>query len=392
MMSTLTEIEKRYFEELFGMRSGYVLDFTDRTFSEFFRSTVQLNIDDPKYGATSKAKRLRSFWEQEPDAVVGKILGELLKVWVRGQTDKATTLRNDAYHEATKTVARLTQVAASTISEVTRRAIFDFFKLSGTNWAGRLAEDEFLARLYDLTAMPSDDPRMQTAAADIRQHRVVNCDDWPNDWIFYDPRFNLLHGPDDQLLRFLCETVHPVVRPDTEEARGLVEGYNLDLAADGWSIVEVKQVSGKPVFAQQKIGARVQVFAEPTGWQKVDRQLQEVRLRLDTANSEEQYQAVGLLCREVLISVAQEVYDASSHPSLDGVAPSDTDAKRMLEAIFNAELPGAANEEVRAHARAALRLALALQHKRTADFRMAALCAEATSSIVNMLAVLAGRR
>ena len=80
-MSSLTEIEKRYFEELFGMRSGYVLDFSDTTFSEFFRSTVRVDIDDPKYGGTSKGKRLRSFWEQETDALVGKVLGEMLKVW-----------------------------------------------------------------------------------------------------------------------------------------------------------------------------------------------------------------------------------------------------------------------------------------------------------------------
>jgi uncharacterized protein (DUF1778 family) len=45
-----------------------------------------------------------------------------------------------------------------------------------------------------------------------------------------------------------------------------------------------------------------------------------------------------------------------------------------------------------AHAKEALRLALALQHRRTADFRMAALCAEATNSVVNILAVLVGRR
>ncbi len=392
-MSSLTEIEKRYFEELFGMRSGYVLDFTDRTFSEFFRSTVQLNIDDPKYGATSKAKRLRSLWEQEPDAAVGRILGELLKVWVHSQTDKAAALRNDTYLEAKNTVARLTEAPVlKEISEVTRRNIFDFLTSSGTNWAGRLAEDEFLARLYDLTAMSSTDHRMRTAAADIRQHRIINWNDWPDDWIFYDSRFNLLHGPDDQLLRFLCETVHPVVRPDTNEARGLVDGYNLELALDGWNIVEATQISGKPVFAAQKVGARIQVFAEPTGWQKVDRQIQEVRLRLDTANSEEQYQAVRLLCREVLISVAQEVYDPGAHPSPDGIAPSKTDANRMLEGIFNAELQGAANEEARRHAKAAFQLALALQHKRTADFRMAALCAEATSSVVNMLAVLGGRR
>jgi len=277
------------------------------------------------------------------------------------------------------------------ISEVTRRAIIDYLASSGVDWAGRLPEDDFLARLYDLTAMRSNDHRIRNAAGDIHQHRI-NWRDWEDDWVFYDSRFNLLRAPDDEFLRFLCETVHPVVRPDSDAARELVTAYNRELARDGWSLVEAKQISGRPVFAPQKIGQRAQVFEEPTGWQKVDRQLQEVRLRLDTAESEEQYQAVGLLCREVLISAAQEVYDSERHTSQDGVAPSETDAKRMLEAFFTSELRGSANEEARAHATAALRLALALQHKRTADFRIAALCAEATSSVVNILAVLAGRR
>jgi AbiJ-like protein len=192
-------------------------------------------------------------------------------------------------------------------------------------------------------------------------------------------------------LRFLAETVHPIVRPDTDEARKLVDAYNKELAADGWALVAVKEVSGKPIFAAQQVG-RVAVFEEPTGWQKVDRQLQEVRLRLDTAETEEQYQAVGLLCREVLISVAQEVYDPVRHPSLDGVSISTSDAKRMLETIIDNDLQGSDSKEARAHARAAVNLSVALQHKRTADFRMAALCAEGALSVINMLAILAGRR
>ncbi|MCT8999889.1 hypothetical protein [Chelativorans intermedius] len=64
----------------------------------------------------------------------------------------------------------------------------------------------------------------------------------------------------------------------------------------------------------------------------------------------------------------------------------------MLEAIFEEEFRGWSNEEARAHAKAAVRLALALQHKRLADFRTAALCAEGTWSVVNMLAIVAGRR
>lgn len=277
------------------------------------------------------------------------------------------------------------------ITQVTRRAIADYFAVGNLSWAGRFNDEEFLTRLYDLTALPSTDGRFRDAAGDIFQHCVRN-NDWSPDWVFYDRRFNVLHETDERFLRFLCETVHPVVRHDSDEAKALVEAFNEALANDGWEIVEVKQISGKPVFGARKAGARVEVFEEPTGWQKVDRQLQEVRSRLDTAQTEEQCQAVGLLCREALISSAQEVYDGTRHVSSDGIAPSATDAKRMLSAIFETEFRGSANDEARRHARAAVELALALQHKRTADFRTAAFCAEATHSVVNMLAILAGRR
>src|SRR5439155_17581171 len=165
------------------------------------------------------------------------------------------------------------------ISEVERRGIIHYVIASGTSWSGRLQEDDFLARLYDLGAMPSTDWRLRNAAGDIRHHRV----NWEDDWVFFDSRFRLLHGTDEAFVRFLCETVHPVVRPDEGEARMLVDEYNRQLAVDGWGLVEMKQLSGKPVFAGQKGGLRTEIFEEPTGWQKVDRQLQEVRLRLDTA-------------------------------------------------------------------------------------------------------------
>lgn len=82
-MSSLKAIEKRVFEDLFGMASGYVLDFSNNTFAEFFRKTANIDIYAPKYdfNGDSKAKRLRAFWETELDALVGKVLSELLAVW-----------------------------------------------------------------------------------------------------------------------------------------------------------------------------------------------------------------------------------------------------------------------------------------------------------------------
>lgn len=131
---------------------------------------------------------------------------------------------------------------------------------------------------------------------------------------------------------------------------------------------------------------------EPTGWPKVDRSVGEIRRRLAEARTEEQFQAIGLLCREVIISLAQAVYDATKHPSLDGTQPSATDAKRMLEAYLEVELAGSSNQNARKHARAAFDLANELQHRRTANFRQAALCTEATGSLINAIAIVSGRR
>lgn len=134
------------------------------------------------------------------------------------------------------------------------------------------------------------------------------------------------------------------------------------------------------------------MFEEPTGWPKVDRSIGEIRRRLGEAKTEEQFQAVGLLCREALISLAQVVYDAFRHPSLDGTTISTTDAKRMLEAFLAVELEGTANQIARKHARAALDLANELTHKRTASFRPAALCAESTTSVIHLVAIVSGQR
>ena len=92
------------------------------------------------------------------------------------------------------------------------------------------------------------------------------------------------------------------------------------------------------------------------------------------AGTEEQFQAVGMLCRETLISLAQEVFDPIKHPTQDGVEASATDAKRMLQAYIATAFAGDANEHIRKHARAAYDLSVQLQHRRTATFRDAAAC------------------
>ncbi|MEM7172293.1 MAG: abortive infection family protein [Pseudomonadota bacterium] len=138
------------------------------------------------------------------------------------------------------------------VSHVTRRDIVDAIRVEGVNWYGRLEETEFLSRIFDLSILPSTDKRFQDAAGDIWQHRINN-DDWDENWIFFDSRFNLLHGDDGIFLRFLCETIHPVVRPDTTEADRLCQMYNGYLGNDKFQIIKKAEISGKPVFVGQAL-------------------------------------------------------------------------------------------------------------------------------------------
>ncbi|WOD38188.1 TIR domain-containing protein [Nodosilinea sp. E11] len=81
-MSSLSHSDKRKLEKLFGMASGYVLDFSNRTFSDFMHDAAGVDIYDSKYeyASGSKANRLRTFWMQESDDLVSQVLEDLIEL------------------------------------------------------------------------------------------------------------------------------------------------------------------------------------------------------------------------------------------------------------------------------------------------------------------------
>ena len=100
-------VEKQQFEDLFGMSSGYVLEFTNNSFAAFFRDTVRIDIYSDRYSVNgpSKANRLRSFWNSEPDLIVGKALLALLEYWDYENQSKAND-EGKQHYERCLTVAR----------------------------------------------------------------------------------------------------------------------------------------------------------------------------------------------------------------------------------------------------------------------------------------------
>ncbi len=80
-MATLKFQEKNLLEEYLEMRGGYVLNFSDRTFADFFRD-FDIEINDAPYiegHSGSKANRMRSFWDRAPDLLAGEVLQQLIE-------------------------------------------------------------------------------------------------------------------------------------------------------------------------------------------------------------------------------------------------------------------------------------------------------------------------
>lgn len=240
--------------------------------------------------------------------------------------------------------------APANVSRRARRNIIDGLKVDNIAWMGSLEDVEFLQRLWDLEALPSHDSRYKDAAGDIWQHRWNN-NDWEDDWIFDDKRFDLVDGPADRFLAFLAETVHPVVRPDRNQALEMVRNFNDQLRPEGWMLVEVEKIAGRPRFVAQAIGelggrsvmrARSVADALDAAW--MHREIE----RLENAVDRDPALAIGT-AKELVESCCKSVltkrgvtYSANADlPALTklvarelGLVPDDiTDAARGAETI-----------------------------------------------------------
>ncbi len=143
-MANLNNIDKRNLEKLFTMDKGYVLDFTDATFADFFRE-YSIAINNPKYkkqNSGSKANRLRNFWNEENDVKVGKVLMGLINIakYLGGRDSELIT-------ECEKIVARLTGKSQSQVVSSEQEFLNrDFSKLDFT----KLSRDIILANILNL--------------------------------------------------------------------------------------------------------------------------------------------------------------------------------------------------------------------------------------------------
>lgn len=78
-MVSLKHSEMRILDSVFEMGAGFVLNFSNRTFAEFFEDEFGVDIYNEKYAArgVSKAKRVKSFIEIEDTNLVAQLFRKL---------------------------------------------------------------------------------------------------------------------------------------------------------------------------------------------------------------------------------------------------------------------------------------------------------------------------
>lgn len=140
------------------------------------------------------------------------------------------------------------------ITQVTRKAIFDEMRINNLFYlSNEIEEVEFWNRLYNLSKLASMDERFKDMAGDMWQHRVNNPMDWDDYWFLSDSRINMMTCSDEEFLKFLSETMHPLVRSDKTEIKKLLEVYNKNLREDGYEIAVIQTISGRGIYDGKKI-------------------------------------------------------------------------------------------------------------------------------------------
>ena len=203
------------------------------------------------------------------------------------------------------------------ITDRTRKNIIQIFKSEGVKWTGKLNDVDFLSRIYDLDDLPSTDARYNTAKWDISTHRVSFPGDWSEDWIFGDKRFDLHHCPDEDFLRFLCETIDPNVRPDQKETDLLLREFNRALGEDGLQILKVKTPFGNIRYQGKGITPNtidalleIQETVSKLDWDYVDREI----IRIRNSMEKDPELAIGT-AKELVESVCKTILKERGKPS-----------------------------------------------------------------------------
>jgi hypothetical protein len=132
-------------------------------------------------------------------------------------------------------------------------------------------------------------------------------------------------------------------------------------------------------YGEDQVGSDLS-GADLEGWDQVESQVRLLGVRLSNCNASEDAQAIGLLCRDIMISLAQATYDPEFHDQVEGES-----AVNQLKAVIDYCAPGKSSRVLRKLTKATLDYANTVQHRRDGNVAEAGIVAEATVASVRLV-------
>lgn len=155
-----------------------------------------------------------------------------------------------------------------------RSALLRNIVRNGFSWSGRTSFLDFYGKIFDLDTLPSGDSRYKNAHDDMWQH-TVNNDDWSENDILEDARFNPLQLTNEGFSKFvdmalnadtrskdeldrLVRVIGPIlahagIRIDRYEEFGIFEGYKVRLGPDAAQSLGASSADGHKLRPSQRM-------------------------------------------------------------------------------------------------------------------------------------------
>jgi hypothetical protein len=168
-MTNIRPIDMLILDSLFEMGDGYVLNFSNKTFAEFFAGELNIEIDEPIYSknGTSKGRRLKCFLQAVDTATVVRALNALweYREAIRakfGQEEKVQNARGQFLQVIDRINGVSSQEKRAPTPATNRPATIllstDLLALSGMNPQARGYEfEKFLKKYFDLFGLQARD-------------------------------------------------------------------------------------------------------------------------------------------------------------------------------------------------------------------------------------------
>ncbi|WP_045399127.1 TIR domain-containing protein [Vibrio campbellii] len=245
-MATISRKDRALLTKYFQMDGGYVLDFSNRTFANFFEE-FEIDIEDEKYSlnysSASKGNRMKGFWDLEDNQIVGNVLLGLIEYYDEQRANSYNGNQNHSDELREKCLKIGNELVSGTYNPDIKPGarLAQQHKITRQTKQFSQAELESIFALPTESVQPTQIPQFTQSVQVSQPSQTVSK---PAQALNFDPpskqRVFIVHGHDD-VLRLEVENFIRKV--------GLEPIVLMDQASGGNTIIEKIERCGDADFA-----------------------------------------------------------------------------------------------------------------------------------------------